>query len=207
MDFKCPYIMYDYVDRGWKVVTVDFLVPNQHHRFFWLSINIKKTLGLKIVVPPVFYCPTCIAGEHGLEEGFNQNTHKATAFHLRCMEIKKDLGVATNDEDADEYEVCAGTQCVQLPFECEDEFYRGGSSGEGYEILVLDNDDEKLYNELGEVSQFFILSVDMVHVEKEKVRVVGAMRKVKANCQFATGGGAKKEDEEEQEFEQMNNDS
>ena len=63
---------------------------------------------------------------------FNLNTHKATAFQARCKEIKKALGVATNNDDEEEVEVCAGKQCVQLPFVCEEQFYRGpAEAGEG----------------------------------------------------------------------------
>ena len=34
MEFKVPYLRYDYLEEGRKVVSVDFLVPNQHRRFF-----------------------------------------------------------------------------------------------------------------------------------------------------------------------------
>jgi hypothetical protein len=188
MEFKCPFIMYDYVVNGRKVVTVDFLVVNQHRRFFRLAITGGKVLELKIVVPPIFYSPHRLAVSHEELSGFDHNTHKATAFHSRCKEIKKSLGVATNDDEAEEFEVQAGKQCVQLPFEVEEQFFDGASvNGTGYEVLVMDNEDQRLYDELGEESatQFFVLSVDMVHIEKEKHRVVGAMRKIKTGTQRA----------------------
>lgn len=193
MEFKCPYIMYDYVVNGRKVVTVDFLVVNQHRRFFRLAINGGKVLELKIVVPAIFYNSQRLAVAHEEATNFDHNTHKSTAFHSRCKEIKKTLGVATNDDEAEEFEVSAGKQCVQLPFEVEDEFFPGASvHGTGYEILVMDNDDERLYDELGgESTQFFVLSVDMVHIEKEKTRVVGGMRKLKT----ATPRGRRQADE------------
>ena len=69
-----------------------------------------------------------------------------------------------------------------------------------YEVLVLENDDEKLYDELEEVTEFFILTVDMVHIEKEKTRVRGAMRKIKSplGMQFAP----KQKPEEEQKADE-----
>jgi hypothetical protein len=181
MEFKCPYIMYDYVVNGRKVVTVDFLVVNQHRRFFRLSVNGGKVLELKIVVPAIFYNSERLSVAHSEAANFDHNTHKSTAFQARCKEIKKSLGVATHDDEAEEFEVSAGKQCIQLPFEVEEQFFSGASvHGTGYEILVMDNDDERLYNELeGEATQFFVLSVDMVHIEKEKARMVGGMRKLK----------------------------
>lgn len=132
----------------------------------------------------------CLKLAHQGETAFNENTHKATAFRKKCKEIKKSVGVKldvshfddSDDDDEDHVEICNGKQQVQLPFEVEEELYRGEfGTKQGYQVLAFDNDDKKLYEEFGEGTDFFILSVDCVKVEKEeKKKAREVMRKIKS---------------------------
>ena len=72
MDIQCPYIMCEYLDYGKTVATIDFLVPNQHRRFFSLEILDNKQLQLKITVPGIFCDPARLM----LQCGHKRNFHK-----------------------------------------------------------------------------------------------------------------------------------
>ena len=37
VDIQCPHIVHECLDYGKTVATIDFLVPNQHRRFFALE--------------------------------------------------------------------------------------------------------------------------------------------------------------------------
>lgn len=51
MTFACPYIPDNYTIGEREVITVDFLVVNQHERFFCLNVVNKNVLELAIIVP------------------------------------------------------------------------------------------------------------------------------------------------------------
>ena len=183
MEFKCPYIMYSYMEHGRQCVSIDFLVPNQHRRTFRLSVANNKVLELGIVVPPIFYDPRRMLAANEFDKGFNRNTNKATAFEKQCKEIVKKHGKEIEnptDDDSDDVEVCVGKQCVKLPFDVEEDLWRGPlGDQDGFEVQVFENDDNTLTDELGQTTEYFILSVDMVSVEKEKPKKArGTIRKI-----------------------------
>ena len=184
MDFVCPYIMYEYLEDGRQCCSVDFLVPNQHRRFFRLHIEAGgKELSLRIVVPPVFYDPRRLLFANTGDGDFNRNTEKATAFEKQCKKIIQACGEpvhgVTSLADDDE-EIVSSKQVVRLPFDCEEDLWRGAAlNRDGFEVLAIENDDVVLTNEMGEATDFFILTVDLVSVEKEKQKKArGIMRKV-----------------------------
>ena len=116
---------------------------------------------------------------------FTKDTHKATAFALKCKEVEKELGTTVkvdHDTGEEEIEVSAGVQQIKLPFDVKEDLYWGKKGkGEGYELLGFENDDDVLFAELEEMTDLFILSVDMVSNEKKKVKKArGTMRKIKS---------------------------
>ena len=134
MSITCPYIMYDYVDHGRKLVSVDFLVPNQHRRFFRLGIVDNKILELRIVIPKTFYNAGRLMAAHADNKRFTKDTHKATAFAQKCQEIVKETGAVVkfdHDTGEEEIEVFSGVQQVALPFDVKEDLYRGGKKGTG----------------------------------------------------------------------------
>lgn len=209
LSIKCPCIMYDYVDHNRKVVSVDLLVPNQHRRFFRLEVQGGKTLVVKVVIPKVFYNRKRILTANAGNKRFNKNSHKATAFSQLCKQIVKDLGKQTHPpgdgDDSDEeanVEVCDGEQCIELPFEVEDELYRGHKGlGKGYEVVALENEDDVLFAELEEPTDLFVLSVDLVSVEKTKKTAKGSMRKLKSPSKYDDSSEEDEEDDGEGEME------
>lgn len=186
MDIPCPHIMYDYVDYGNQIVTIDFLVPNQHRRHFRLQVKDNKTLELKVVVPDIFYDPVRLLAQYGHKSNFNKNSAKATAFQSRCKAIKKKEGAKVEKEIAageveEITEVYSSVQSIELPFAVEEELYTGHrGKAQGYEVFLLNNDDEVLAAEMGDGgTEFSVLSVDMKKMEdKPKKKPKGSMRRV-----------------------------
>jgi hypothetical protein len=177
MAFQCPFILYDYVNDGRKVVSVDFLIPPVHRRHVRLKIREDgSALEFSIVVPSGFTDPGRLMAAHTYKAGFNQNSHKATAFQFAAREIVK---TCSNEFD----EIIVGKQVVKLPFKCETEFYNGFleyDADGGWEVQLFQHFDPILTDELGgAVPELFILSVDLVSVEQAPTpKTKGTMRRV-----------------------------
>ena len=216
MAIMCPYIMHDYVEQGRKLVSVDFLVPNQHRRFFRLSIVDNKILELKIIIPKTFCNAGRMMAANADKKKFSKDTHKATAFSEKCKEVVKEMGVAVkidHDTGEEEIEVSSGVQQIVLPFEVEEDLCRGKKDeGDGYEVLGFENDDDVLFAELNEVStHLFILSVDVASNEKKKKKkkkkkARGAMRKIKSPIKNYSNS-SEEEDEDAYEEGKMDDDA
>jgi Protein of unknown function, DUF273 len=104
MAFECPFIIYDYVNNGCKVVSVDFLIPPVHRRHVRLKIRDDGlALELSIVVPTVFSDPNRLLHANNYRGDFNHNTHKATAFQITAREIVKACSVFVFDADVFPY--------------------------------------------------------------------------------------------------------
>jgi hypothetical protein len=117
MGFQCPFILYDYVNDGRKVVSVDMLIPPVHRRHVRLKIRDDGlALEVSIVVPSVFCDPGRLISANTHNDDFNHNTHKSTAFQAAAQQIKKS---STNGID----EVLGPKMVVKLPFKCETDFY------------------------------------------------------------------------------------
>jgi hypothetical protein len=189
MAFQCPFILYDYGNDGRKVVSVDFLIPPVHRRHIRLKIREDGlALELGIVVPSVFSDPGRLMAAHDYKMGFNQNTHKATAFQFAARDIVK---TCSNEFD----EIIVGKQIVKLPFKCETEFYNGFLDYEadgGWEVQLFPHVDPILTAEIGEDgAEVFILSVDLVSVEQAPTpKTKGTMRRVAATAPADEGEGA-----------------
>ena len=211
MTITCPYIMYDYVDHGRKLVSVDFLVPNHHIRFFRLGVVENKILELRIVIPKTFYNAGRLMAAHADNKRFTKDTHKATAFAQKCQEIVKEAGVVVkfdHDTGEEEIEVLSGVQQVALPFDVEEDLYRGKKgTGEGYQVIAYENDDDVLFAELEEPTDLFILSVDLVSNEKKKKKKArGTMRKIKSPVKNYSDSSDDNEEEAKDEAMEGGND-
>ena len=204
MSIRCPYIMCDYVEHSRDVVSVDFLVPNQHRRFFRLEIRDNKQLALVVVVPSIFYQklrPLAHAESQGNKK-FNKNTAKNTAFTKVCEKIIEECGttIVKGDEE-EEIEVYEGEQIIELPFEVEEVLWQGPKGDrEGFEIVAAESEDDVLFSELGEVTDQFVLSVDCVVPKKEKKKKA---RGTMAKLESPTKGHVDSDEEEEAEEEGM----
>ncbi len=201
MDFKCPYIMYDYTEDDRECVSVDFLVPNQHRRFFRIKVQPGgKALELEIVVPPIFYDKHRVLYASNGDDDININTNKVTAFAKACKAIVKEKGQdlhGTTGDVEDEKEIISAKQVIQLPFAVEETLWCGiANNREGFEVIPVENDDVVLFNEMREALCFFILTVDMVKPEATARKPRGAMRKMVSPRGDVSRGGAAAMDED-----------
>jgi hypothetical protein len=175
MGFQNPYIMYQYVEDGNQLVSIDVLVPNVHRKYIRPSIHSSGMyFDLGIAVPEFFWQANRLIAANKGEEGFNKNTHKATAFQQAAKKIEEDFNTFETEE------VLSGApQRFKLPFKVEHDYYTG-DGGKGWEVQIFDNEDEDLHDELeGEVMSFFVLSVNLVSVEKpRKQKRKGTMRRI-----------------------------
>ena len=201
MSITCPCIMHQCTDCGRKIVSVDFLAPNQHRRFFRLKVVDKKVLELVIIIPKTFCDPSRILAANQANKKFHKNTSKATAFANKCKEIEKAGTVARLDHDTgeEEIEVSTGGQRVQLPFTAEEDLCRGKKGkGDGYTVFAAENDDDVLFAELEEPTDLFILSVDLVSDEKEKKKPApGAMAKLKSPTKLCDDVSSSEDDKDD----------
>ena len=80
-------------------------------------------------------------------------------------------------------ELLSDGQVLDLPFKCETDFFKEDpfNDYDGWEVQLLDNEDQELFQELErEESEFFLLSLDMVSVVKPKApKSEGGMRRVR----------------------------
>jgi hypothetical protein len=174
MGFQNPYIMYQYVEDGNQLVSVDVLVPSVHRRFIRPSIHSSGMyFDLGIAVPEFFWNADRLVAANKEHTSFNKNTHKATAFQQAAKKIQEDFNTFETEE------VLSGAQRFKLPFKVEPDYYTG-DGGEGWEVQIFDNEDTELYDELdGEVMSFFVLSVNLVSVEKPRQQKrKGTMRRI-----------------------------
>jgi hypothetical protein len=172
MGFHNPYIMYQYVEDGYQLVSIDVLVPCVHHRFIPPAIHSSGMFFyLGIAVPKFFWQANSLLAANKEEGGFNNNTHKETSFQQAAKKIQEDFNTFETEE------VLSGTQHFKLPFKVEPDYYTG-DGGKGWEVQIFDNDDRHFYDKLdGEVMGCFVLSVNLVSVEKpRKQKHKGTMR-------------------------------
>jgi hypothetical protein len=171
MDFRCPFIMFQYTKHGRKIVTVNFFIPTVHKRHVRVKIGTDQaSVELRLVVPPLFYNPDRQLFANADDDGFNHDTHKATAF----QEVVQEIEQTANDVD----EVMGTPQIVKLPFTVEADFWKPSYEDEGWEIELHDNDDRELEKDIGGTADLFILTVDCVSIEKPKTKSKGKMRKI-----------------------------
>ena len=177
MAFKLPYMVLEHMDHGQMLASVEMLVVGVHRRHVHLKIvgSNQDVLQVKIAVPSLFYTPnrSLVANDDGTGT-FNVNTHKATEFRRLCQSIMK-------TENDDTGEVFGEPQLIQLPFPCDEIFYKGhGGERDGWDIQVYDNDDVMLKREIGN-TDLFMLNIDCVAKEKPvQPKAAGRMRRVTA---------------------------
>jgi hypothetical protein len=154
MPFFFPHILYTYVEDGLFMCTVDFLVIGQPKEMFRPKvINDGMTLQLGTVVPAMFANETRLQLAKFHDHSFNDDTHQATALQ---QVISKHVG----DMDLDVEPLMGDPMKIPLPFKCVDEVKE-------WEVVAFDNDHE-FSTEVGNQQYYFVLSINLVGVEKVK---------------------------------------
>lgn len=179
--FQYPYLKYNYVNDGRRCCTIDFLIINQGKDNFRPKITGDGTvLELGTIVPEFFFEPSRLLIANANDNKFSENTNKATAFQETAAKVTASLG---------EGEPLLGApQKIKLDFKVEDEIAN-------WEMQAFENDDEDFANDCGGVPQmFFVLTVDLIGVEKIKkekkkggFRLFGSPNKQEGGV--AAGGG------------------
>jgi hypothetical protein len=128
MGFQNPYIMYQYIEDGNQLVSIDVLIPCVHRKFIRPSIHsCGMYFDLGIAVPEFFWQANRLIAANEGDNGFNKNTHKATAFQQAAKKIQEDFNTFETEE------VLSGVQRFKLPFKVEPDYYTG-DGGEGWEV-------------------------------------------------------------------------
>ena len=121
MSFKFPYQKYDYIESNRRHVTIDFLAMTMNQSYFRPKVAAAgRELHLGCVVPAFFADQERLMLANS-GDGFNENTHKATAYQQVTKEVLNKYG--WNDHD----EILGTPQVVPLDFECEDRLWTGRS--------------------------------------------------------------------------------
>jgi hypothetical protein len=176
MDSRFPFIMYDYVSDGRRRVSVDFLVmtvPKDKIRPKMTDTGLELQVGM--IVPAFFADARRLMAANTGDAGFTRDTHKATAF--------KDAALKLHDhhDSFDDDDIIGNPQRIKLPFKCEEQIV-------DWEVQAFENDDQELTDGLGGSQFYFVLSVDLVSVVKERERrKKGGFRVVSSPVQAGAG--------------------
>ena len=163
MDFKYPYLIYQYTADGFNWVSVDFLVPTQSEDRFRLAVRNGNILSLGTVVPQIFISEDRIQQAHEDDQDFNKNTHKATAQSAICEKV----GKAYENEHTDD--IIGKPQLVKLPIEVEDDIAN-------WECQLFASDELEFQETIQADVYYNVLSVDLKSIEKKKKKVKGKVR-------------------------------
>jgi hypothetical protein len=181
MDFKFPYIKYNFAVDDRDHFRVDLYVPTLHNDHFRPRIDPDDptTLLVGIVVPDFFPSKTRLNQAHGGDAGFNGNTHMNTSYKKLADKVYE-----CYDDGSPEPTFIGEPQRIPLPYPCEDDSVV-------WESQRHINEDEELTDLLGGVQFYTVLSVILRAVHKPKARVVGTTRVVGAvPMQQAPNAGA-----------------
>jgi hypothetical protein len=153
MNFFFPHILYTYIEEDVRMITIDFLVIGQSKSAFRPRVvSDGHVFQLGMVVPNFFAQEDRLQVAHHHDAGFNEDTHKATA-------LREIVAKYTDSLDAEEPLMGEPMQ-VKLPFKVEEEI-------EKWELLAFDNSEE-FSTEVGIEQYYFVLTVDLIGVEKVK---------------------------------------
>jgi hypothetical protein len=153
MNFFSPYILYTYIEEDVRMITIDFIVIGQSKSAYRPRVaSDGHGFQLGMVVPNFFAQEDRLQAAHYTDTGFNEDTHKATA-------LREIVAKYTDNLDAEEPLIGEPMQ-IKLPFKVEEEIVK-------WELLAFDNSHE-FSEEIGNQQYYFVLTVDLVAVEKVK---------------------------------------
>jgi len=184
LSVQFPFISYQYVEDGRKMVSYDFLVIGASKDQYRPKVTGNGgELHVGMVLPRFFVDPNRLLLANSHVGGFNANTNKSTA--LEEVGAKVTNGLQENDL------LFANPMTVKLPFKCEEDIVE-------WEIQAFHNEDEVWTLEAGSQQYFFVLSVGLRHVEKIRkntkkggFRIIGSPSKAAA-AKNNNGGTAKR---------------
>lgn len=194
MGFNFPYFMYTYTSQDRKRCSIDFVVLGINQKNLRLTVKKNNVFELGCMVPRVFLDRERLRSMNQNVPNFSDDTHKSTAFNDASVEVQKAVGIEEDDSHLpadDQMKIFGEPQKIQLPFPCEEEIV-------SWTIVLADNPDRAFQRMCESHQFFFLLSVDLVAVEKRKVRVTGTFQKL--GSPGLTNGGIENPDDDVNEI-------
>jgi hypothetical protein len=179
MDAQFPFICYDYLSKGRRRVSVDFLIMTVSKDMVRPKMAANGLeLHVGVAVPSFFADENRLMTSNDGDPGFTEDTHKATAFKEAATKLHEHY------QSFDEEEIIGAVQRIKLPFKCEENIV-------DWEMLAFENEDTGLTDGLGPPQFYFVLSVDLVSTikprEKKKkggFRVISSPSRAAADSMF-----------------------
>jgi hypothetical protein len=168
MGFHNPYsiIMYQYVEDDNQLVSIDVLVPcvHMHCRFICPSIQHSSGMFLILRYPNSFVRPIVSL----LQTKKRVDSTRTPTKQQPSSKLQRRSKRIPTPLRRKKFWASGAPQCFKLlPFKVVEPDYYTGDGGKGWEVQIFDNEDMNLYDKLdGEVISFFVLSVNLVSVEK-----------------------------------------
>jgi hypothetical protein len=199
MSYQHPFMMYSYIEDGCKRVALDFLVPPMAQKNFISKVTSGgMEVQLTTIVPKFFVSCNRLMLAKVLDEDFNEDTHRATSFEEASDKLTKSFGIEDLDDEDDVLNQIVGEpQRVKMPFKVEDDIEWG--------VQAFVNDDPMLTHDCNNNEQmFFVVSIELVSVEKRKEKKKGTFNVIGSPNKKATKkkGRKKNEDEDDDDDEE-----
>ena len=149
------FMVYDFIHNTKKYCQVDILVPSMgRDKFGPKVIPGGRKLAISMVCPSFFFGYDRLEMANQQQRGFNQNTHKATAFAEALRKMRKELDVKKGGD------ISGPDLVISLPFSCEETIVKWG-------LLSFENlDSEVVIKNRPDVQMFDVLSLTLVSDEK-----------------------------------------
>ena len=174
--FSVPSVVYKYTKEDHSHVNVEFLVHPMKKEFFQPKvIRNGMALELRTEVPTMFLNTARL--EKACTAQFDKNRHQVTAFDVLVTRIKSEYEY--EDENDKIYGPC---QIVRLPFQCDEEIKNWEVQYHRHEECpdsFYENTGTELTPQWILVDHLYysVLVVELVSVEKKKVKTRGAQRR------------------------------
>ena len=185
MGFSFPYIMYKYVDENRRKITIDFLVFGVQKAFFKPKVvQDGRAIQVGVRIPDFFPDDWRLQVANTNSRSFNTNTNKATALREVVAKI-------CDEQDDNQDGFIGPPQVIKLTDKVDEEILY-------WEIHAFENDCAKMATKFaGNQQYFFILTIDLLVVERvKKVNRRGAMKVFASPIRRPRSGDSSSEEEE-----------
>ena len=126
------YMIYDFIQERKHYCIVDISVPSMGRDKFTPNVMPGgNRLSIGMVSPKFFFQYDRLKMANMLNVGFNENSHKATAFEQALRDVRRELKVKKGGE------VSGEDMIIPLPFRCDQHIVRWG-------LLSFENKDREV---------------------------------------------------------------
>ena len=149
------YMIYDFIQDRKHYCIVDIFVPSMERDTFTPNVMPGgNMLSIEMVSPKFFFQYDRLKMANMRNVGFNENSHKATAFEQALRDMRRELKVKKGGE------VSGEDMIIPLPFRCDQHIVRWG-------LLSFENKDREVMDKHNpDVQMNDILSLTLLSEEK-----------------------------------------